>query len=72
MSPETQFKPIIVDEFKGEKRPVQRIILCSGRIFFDIKKIAEESKASVKVIRVEQLAPFPEMLIHHELAQLSA
>lgn len=66
----TQFQPILVDEFKGDK--TQRVIICSGRIFFDIKKLAEESKSSVKVIRVEQLAPFPELLIQEALGDLSS
>ncbi len=56
----SKFQPIYVDTFKEGGNTV---ILCSGRFYFDIKRIIEEAGASAKVIRVEQLAPFPEQLI---------
>jgi 2-oxoglutarate dehydrogenase E1 component len=54
------FNPVI-DEI-DELRPsaVTRIVLCSGKVYFDLLKARREAKAdSVAVVRLEQLYPFP-------------
>jgi 2-oxoglutarate dehydrogenase E1 component len=54
------FKPVIdeIDEVKPSA--VTRIVLCSGKVYFDLLKSRRESKAeSVVIVRVEQLYPFP-------------
>jgi 2-oxoglutarate dehydrogenase E1 component len=39
---------------------VTRIVLCSGKVYFDLLKSRREAKAdSVAIVRLEQLYPFP-------------
>ena len=54
------FKTVIdeIDEVKPSA--VTRIVLCSGKVYFDLLKSRRESKTeSVAIVRVEQLYPFP-------------
>jgi len=51
----------VIDEI-DEVKPsaVARIVLCSGKVYFDLLKSRRESKIdAVAIIRVEQLYPFP-------------
>ncbi len=56
------FKRIIPDE--GEAARIQRILLCTGRVYYDLeKKRADLKRDDVAIIRLEQLYPFkPEWL----------
>jgi 2-oxoglutarate dehydrogenase E1 component len=50
------FQPIIPDPLAPEK--VERVLLCSGKVYYDLKKHREEQKReNVAIIRVEQLYP---------------
>jgi 2-oxoglutarate dehydrogenase E1 component len=54
------FYPVIdeIDDLKPAV--VSRIVLCSGKVYFDLLKARRESKVeSVAVVRLEQLYPFP-------------
>jgi 2-oxoglutarate dehydrogenase E1 component len=48
---------------------VDRVILCSGKVFYDLQQAREERGLDSKValIRLEQLAPFPEQVLEPEL-----
>jgi 2-oxoglutarate dehydrogenase E1 component len=51
----------VIDEI-DDVRPsaVTRIVLCSGKVYFDLLKSRRESKVeTVAIVRVEQLYPFP-------------
>jgi 2-oxoglutarate dehydrogenase E1 component len=72
---EGRFNPILVDEFgKGTKSDT--VILTSGKVYHDIAQALtarEGSKVkSVRVIRVEQLYPFPAAEIKAALKQAKA
>jgi 2-oxoglutarate dehydrogenase complex dehydrogenase (E1) component-like enzyme len=56
-----QFQPVLNDD-TASKSPeeVQRLVFCSGKIYYDITE--KERPASVAVIRVEELAPWPKEL----------
>lgn len=54
MSKGTHFKSIIEDSLP--KNTVKRIVLCSGKIYYDL---LEKQPADVAIIRIEQLYPFP-------------
>jgi 2-oxoglutarate dehydrogenase E1 component len=52
---------LVIDEI-DEVKPsaVTRIVLCSGKVYFDLLKSRRESKTeSVAIVRIEQLYPFP-------------
>ena len=52
------FKNIIIDQSKNAPR---KIILCAGKIYFDLLKHKEEKKIkNVEIVRIEQLYPFPD------------
>ena len=58
----TSFRPMIANQFGSGS--IKRVILCSGKVALDIEARLEKTQLShaVKVIRVEELAPFP---VHH-------
>ena len=63
-----QFETVIpeVDDIDDDK--VRRIILCSGKVYYDLlEKRRQEERDDVVILRVEQLYPFPEQLLNREL-----
>lgn len=65
----TSFREIIIDE-KANPKKVRKVLLCSGKVFYDLeKKKLEENREDVAIIRVEQLHPFPKNQIEAELAK---
>ncbi len=58
---EGKFKEIIEDEY-CDKDPakIKKVLLCSGKIYFDLqKKQTEEERKEIAIIRLEQLYPLP-------------
>ena len=56
----SRFKEIIDDE-KVEKKKTRRVLICSGKIYYDlIEERNKENHQDVAVVRIEQLHPFPE------------
>lgn len=55
------FKPIITEIDLLEASSVRRVVLCSGKVYYDLlEKRREQTKQDVAIIRIEQLYPFPE------------
>ncbi len=63
------FKEVLVEKDHQSNDEVRRVLLCSGRIAFDL--IAERDKlgAPAAIVRVEQLYPWPEQQIAKALQQ---
>jgi 2-oxoglutarate dehydrogenase E1 component len=54
------FQSVIDDARITERSAVKRIVLCSGKVYYDLDAAREESFAGdVAVARVEQFCPFP-------------
>ncbi len=54
-----KFEEILDDETISNKKNITKIILTSGKIFYDLKKLREkENVDNVAIIRIEQLYPF--------------
>ncbi len=51
----------VIDDRYATKKSVKRIVLCSGKLFYDLQEEQEKQEIkNVAVIRLEQLYPFPE------------
>jgi 2-oxoglutarate dehydrogenase E1 component len=54
------FRTIIDEIDEINPQAVKRIVLCSGKVYFDLLKARREAKVeTVAIVRVEQLYPFP-------------
>ncbi|MDC0498253.1 2-oxoglutarate dehydrogenase E1 component [Alphaproteobacteria bacterium] len=52
-----------------EKRKIDRVVLCSGKIYFELQDhINEFSLNNIHIIRLEQLYPFPYEALEEEIA----
>jgi len=63
------FREVLGDNF-AEAKKVKRVLLCSGKVYYDL---LEEQRASnrsdVAIVRLEQLHPFPKKQLDAELAK---
>jgi 2-oxoglutarate dehydrogenase E1 component len=61
MGPGTTFHRVIGEtETIAPDSEVRRVVLCSGKVYFDLAKArTEKGDRSVAVVRIEQLYPFP-------------
>lgn len=66
---EGSFQPVIDEVDKPGLRKVKRVVMCSGKVYYDLLKQRQEDKADhIAIIRLEQLYPFPEQELTKVLA----
>ncbi len=54
------FKELIDDSFIKDASTVKKVLLCSGKIYFDLtEKQVKENRQDVAIIRLEQIYPLP-------------
>ncbi|HKG62073.1 MAG TPA: multifunctional oxoglutarate decarboxylase/oxoglutarate dehydrogenase thiamine pyrophosphate-binding subunit/dihydrolipoyllysine-residue succinyltransferase subunit [Pyrinomonadaceae bacterium] len=54
------FQPLIDDAEIQDRDAVQRIVLCSGKVYYDLADARKKSEdRSVAIVRIEQFYPFP-------------
>ncbi len=64
------FRLVIDDEKVDEPSEIKRVVLCSGKVFYDLAQIREEESVSeVALVRIEQLYPFPDEQVRETLAR---
>jgi 2-oxoglutarate dehydrogenase E1 component len=64
-----RFKPVLGDVDAVDKTAIKRLIMCSGRVYYDLLERRRADKLDdVAIIRIEQLYPFPWRLLRKELA----
>ncbi|MBE2210771.1 MAG: 2-oxoglutarate dehydrogenase E1 component [Xanthomonadaceae bacterium] len=64
-----EFQHLIPDA-KADPKAVKRVVLCSGKVYYDLLEDAEKrGQTDVAIIRVEQLYPFPRPQLTSELAR---
>ena len=72
--PQTRFQPSIARDFNsGDPSQIQKLVLCSGKISFDIEAAIEKKDSvghGIRVVRLEEIAPFPVHDLRHWMAQL--
>jgi 2-oxoglutarate dehydrogenase E1 component len=62
------FQTIIPDQKALKAEKVKRVVVCSGKVYFDLAKKREEKGVDdVAIVRVEQLYPFPHKVFATEL-----
>jgi 2-oxoglutarate dehydrogenase E1 component len=55
------FKEVIDDRFVDDAANVKKVLLCSGKVYFDLAERQEkENRKDVAVIRLEQIYPLPQ------------
>lgn len=55
------FMPVISEIDPIKPKVVRRVVLCSGKVYFDLlEKRRLEKKDDIAIVRIEQLYPFPE------------
>ncbi|RTR00498.1 2-oxoglutarate dehydrogenase E1 component [Halomonas nitroreducens] len=55
------FQMVIPDQGEREAAQVERIVLCAGKVYYDLANWREENaRDDVAILRLEQLYPFPE------------
>ena len=70
MGPGTSFHRILDEADSAIKdKNVRRVVLCSGKVYYDLEaKRSEADLKNVKIVRVEQLYPFPQKTLASILA----
>ena len=64
------FQEVIPDSQVDDADKVDRIILCSGKVYYDLLSASREMDVSgTAIIRIEQLYPFPEQMLNGILQQ---
>ncbi len=53
----------------GNVSSIKRVVLCSGKVYYDLVAEREATKNNVAIIRIEQLYPFPEQELINILAE---
>ena len=67
------FQLVIPDDFARDPKKVRRVVLCAGRVYYDLLEAAEKQRLeSVALVRVEQLYPFPRDAVEAELKRFPA
>lgn len=64
------FHPVLDDAEITDAASVEKVVLCSGKLFYDLLEARKKIENSrVAILRLEQLYPFPLALIKEKLAQ---
>jgi len=54
------FQRVIPDAFAKDSKAVRRVVMCAGKVYYDLLEDAEKRELSnVAIVRIEQLFPFP-------------
>ncbi len=70
---EGRFHTLIPDTCAADPRKVKRVVVCSGKVYYDLLESHGERKLKdVALVRVEQLYPFPRAELKEELARFPA
>ena len=66
------FRPLIDDVEISDSSAVKRVVLCSGKVFYDLAEARKKSEdRSVAIVRLEQFYPFPLKSIRETLEKYS-
>jgi 2-oxoglutarate dehydrogenase E1 component len=63
------FQPVIDDSSIENKASVKRVVICSGKVYYDLAAARENNDAAI--VRLEQFYPFPAAKLRETLAAYS-
>jgi 2-oxoglutarate dehydrogenase E1 component len=67
---EGQFQTVINETDELDANKVRRVVLCSGKIYYDLRDARRERGIDdIAIVRLEQLYPFPENELYQVLTQ---
>ncbi|HST27275.1 MAG TPA: 2-oxoglutarate dehydrogenase E1 component [Rudaea sp.] len=67
------FQLVIPDSTAKPGQKVRRVVLCSGKVYYDlVEDAAKRNLADVAIVRVEQLYPFPRTEVKAQIAKYPA
>ena len=67
---EGHFRELIADHDMKDARKVKKLLLCSGKIYYELNNARKEAEAEhISIVRVEQLYPFPQNQLDELLKQ---
>jgi len=67
------FQLAIADSSAKDAKKVRRVVLCSGKVYYDlVEEAGKRGIGDVAIVRVEQLYPFPRSEVSAELAKYPA
>jgi len=67
------FQRILADKYLDQKQPIRRVLLCSGKIYYELAEEREKQKRhDVAILRVEQLYPLRAEHLQAALAPYAA
>jgi 2-oxoglutarate dehydrogenase E1 component len=71
MGPGTAFHRVLYENKPaGPAKSVRRVVLCSGKVFYDLEEARNAAGArDVAIVRLEQIAPFPDEALGEELVK---
>jgi len=61
-----RFEPVLTESISGD---VKRIVITSGKLYYDLKAARDKANAPVPIIRLEQFYPFPQPMLADALRQ---
>ncbi|MCL4137593.1 UNVERIFIED_CONTAM: hypothetical protein GTU68_062515 [Idotea baltica] len=67
----TSFKPVIgeIEKLVGDAK-VRKVIVCSGKVYYDLlERRTAEKTSDIAIVRMEQIYPFPAIELSKELAK---
>jgi 2-oxoglutarate dehydrogenase E1 component len=60
----------LLDDPRADPSRVRRVLLCSGKIYYDLlERRAEDESGAIAIVRLEQLYPFPEDALEETLSR---
>ena len=66
---EGEFHTVLPDPDEPQAQSVERIVICSGKVFYELLERRREQDAQrVAIVRLEQLYPFPEQALAQVIA----
>jgi len=67
-----QYHPFIPDQEAEDKNNIDRLVICSGKVYYDLyKQRQDEEIDNVAIARLEQFYPFPDMDVRNNLEEYS-